>query len=123
MINVHLWSWCNMRVLRYCAGVTTSHYKKIRDQSSPVNFTCLHCSQQASAAEISCLNTEIQSLKQTVAQVIATLSPAQGETIDIPQDAAATQQAATPSYATVVQANSSVRTSNTIPTAAASITL
>ena len=58
-------------------------------------------------------------MKQTVAQVVAALSPAQRETTNNPQDAAATQQAGTSSYATVVQANRSVRTSNTIPTAAA----
>ena len=68
---------CQARVHRYCAGVTTSHYKKISDQSSPVTFTCLYCSQEDSAAEINRLKAELESIKRIVAQVEAAVSPAQ----------------------------------------------
>ena len=100
---------CQARVHRYCAGVTTSHYKKISDQSSPVTFNCLHCSQEDSAAEINHLKAELESIKRIVAQVEAAVSPAQDGTTNVPrtesQDAVI-QLAATPSYANILQANS-----------------
>ena len=78
---------CKARLHRYCASVTVTNYKKITDLKSVETFTCLCCSHKDSAAEISRLQNEVDSLKQTLAQVLAALSPAHENdgAVDIPR--------------------------------------
>ena len=67
---------CQALIHRYCAAVTASHYKKLQaagQGGSPTHFTCLYCSQEASAEVTSRLQTEIDYLKQEVVEVTSRL--------------------------------------------------
>ena len=93
---------CGVYVHRYCAGVTLKHYKEIQDSGTP--FLCLLCSQKAHIDKVESLQNEVDSLKQSLAQIQTTLSPTQTVNVQLAsKQSPASQQASKSisSYASV----------------------
>ena len=93
---------CGVYVHRYCAGVTLKQYKEIQHSGTP--FLCLLCSQKAHIDKVESLQNEVDSLKQSLAQIQATLSRTQTVNVQLAsKQSPASQQASKSisSYASV----------------------